>query len=393
MKRIIAFALVLIFCFSFASCAKEEAPDGMYLVSGDGEPFKLFVPNAWKDNTSSGVVSAYFLLSEKITVTARYHTPSEDISLEDYAMLCESEYAKSIEEFSSKGIEDAVVGGENARELVFEFEEKIEGETVDYVCRQIFIKYNGDFITLSFYCPKARYEEINPDQFDKIVEEFKLCEKEEDTGDEKTDKKTPDGMKIASADKLEYVMYVPTSWICNSESGASEAYYPESGKPNVTLNVRSSPDFPVNDKNEPANIVAALISGNSVKVVATGHKNETFWAMIEYKEGEYYFVSYSWLTPNPSGEKAPLTLAQLLATYPDFKGCAEKTVYAKSVVNCNSFPGNDDEPAKKLAANDAVTVVAEGNVMGLKWYIFRTADGAHYFAAASMFTEQAPTVG
>lgn len=165
------------------------------------------------------------------------------------------------------------------------------------------------------------------------------------------------------------------------------------GKPNVTLNVRSSPDFPVNDKNEPANIVAALISGNSVKVVATGHKNETFWAMIEYKEGEYYFVSYSWLTPNPSGEKAPLTLAQLLATYPDFKGCAEKTVYAKSVVNCNSFPGNDDEPAKKLAANDAVTVVAEGNVLGLKWYIFRTADGAHYFAAASMFTEQAPTVG
>ena len=166
------------------------------------------------------------------------------------------------------------------------------------------------------------------------------------------------------------------------------------GKPNTTLNVRSSPDFPVNDKGEAANIVAALVSQNSVKVVATGYKSETFWAMIEYKEGEYYFVSYSYLTSNESGEKAPLTLAQLLAAYPDFKACTEKTVYAKSVVNCNSFPGNDDEPAKKLAANDAVTVVAEGNVLGLKWYIFRTSEGAHYFAAASMFTEQAPsTVG
>ena len=165
----------------------------------------------------------------------------------------------------------------------------------------------------------------------------------------------------------------------------------DEGKPNTKLNVRSSPDFPVNDKGEPANIVAALVSQNSVKVVATGHKSETFWAMIEYKEGEYYFVAYSYLTPNENGEKAPLTLDQLLATYPDFQSCAEKTVYAKSVVNCNSFPGNDDEPAKKLAANDAVTVVAEGNVMGLKWYIFRTAEGVHFFAAASMFTEQAPS--
>jgi len=235
MKRIIAFALVLIFCFSLVSCGKEEAPDGMYLVSGEGEPFKLFVPNSWKDNTSSGVVGAYFLLSEKISVTARYYTPSEDISLEDYAYLCESEYAESIDGFSSKGIGEAVLGGENARELVFEFEEKIEGKTVDYICRQIFVKYKGDFVTLSFYCPEERYDSLNTEQFDKIVEEFRLCEKEEDTGDEVTDKKTPDKMKIASADKLEYVMYVPTSWVCNSRSGASEAYYPESGKPNVTV--------------------------------------------------------------------------------------------------------------------------------------------------------------
>lgn len=167
----------------------------------------------------------------------------------------------------------------------------------------------------------------------------------------------------------------------------------ENGEPNTNLNVRSSPDFPKNDKGEPANVVEALKSKDSVKVVATGHKSETFWAMIEYKPGEYYFVSYSYLTPNESGEKAPLTLAQLLATYPEFKSCAEKTVYAKSVVNCNSFPGNDDEPAKKLTANEAVTVAAEGTVMGLKWYIFRTSDGGYYFAAASMFTEQAPSVG
>ena len=45
----------------------------------------------------------------------------------------------------------------------------------------------------------------------------------------------PDGMKIASSDKIEYVMYVPSSWICDSTSGVSEAYVSESGRPNVTV--------------------------------------------------------------------------------------------------------------------------------------------------------------
>ena len=51
-------------------------------------------------------------------------------------------------------------------------------------------------------------------------------------------------MKIASSDNIEYRLYVPTSWICNSESGKSEAYYPESGKPNITV-TSYSPDSPL----------------------------------------------------------------------------------------------------------------------------------------------------
>jgi DNA segregation ATPase FtsK/SpoIIIE-like protein len=92
----------------------------------------------------------------------------------------------------------------------------------------LIVKYSGDFVQLSFYCPSTRFEELDSDQFDAIVEEFRLCEKSEDTGDAVTDKKTPDSMKIASSDNVEYVMYVPSSWICNSESGMSEAYFDES---------------------------------------------------------------------------------------------------------------------------------------------------------------------
>ena len=62
-----------------------------------------------------------------------------------------------------------------------------------------------------------------------------LCEKSEEPNDCFTDKKTPDGMKIASPDNMQYRLYVPTSWHCNSQSERSQAYYPESGKPNVTV--------------------------------------------------------------------------------------------------------------------------------------------------------------
>lgn len=232
MKKIIAFALILIFCLTLVSCSDTDAPDGMYLVSGAHEPFKLYVPQAWKDNTSSGISGAYYSLADKITVSARYYTPDDDgMDLDEYVQDCESRYAASIKDFMSEGISDSVLDGENARELVFTFE---DGD-VDFKCRQIITEYNGDFILLSFYCPSNRYEELNPDQFDAIADVFKLCEKKENVGDEVTDKKTPDGMKIASSDEIEYVMYVPSSWVCDSTSGVSEAYVSESGRPNVTV--------------------------------------------------------------------------------------------------------------------------------------------------------------
>ena len=236
MKKIIALILALIFCVALVSCSKGDAPQGMHLVSLEGEPFKLYVPEAWKDNTSSGVSGAYYSMSEKITVSARYYTLAEEsVTLDMYVELCEGDYALTLDDYMSEGVESTVLGGENARELVFTFE---DGET-NYTCRQIFVKYADDVILLSFYCPSNRYDELNTNQFEAIADEFKLCERAEDTGNAETDKHTPSGMKIASSDKLQYVMYVPASWICDSESGVSEAYVSESGRPNVTVTAYS----------------------------------------------------------------------------------------------------------------------------------------------------------
>ena len=48
-------------------------------------------------------------------------------------------------------------------------------------------------------------------------------------------------MKIASPDNVEYRLYVPTTWVCDSQSKKAEAYFPESGRPNVTV-TSYSPD-------------------------------------------------------------------------------------------------------------------------------------------------------
>ncbi len=160
----------------------------------------------------------------------------------------------------------------------------------------------------------------------------------------------------------------------------------DAGQPVINLNVRSTPAFP--DKG--ANIVGSLSTKDSVTVVAIGDAAEVVWAMLDYGEGEYYFVSYSYLTTDPEGDEIPLTLDQLIALYPAFQKCTEKTVYATKQVNCNTKPENQTNVTKKLEIGEAVTVVAEGSVDYWTWYIFKTSDGKLFFAAHDVFTTVNP---
>jgi len=153
------------------------------------------------------------------------------------------------------------------------------------------------------------------------------------------------------------------------------------------LFVRSSPE--ITEKLED-NYVTELQKADAVKVVATGKQNDILWAIVESEDGEYFFTSYHYLTTDPAGEVAPMTLDQIIAAYPNFTPCDGKTYYAKSVVNCNKIPEyqDEDEITKKLKTGDAVTVVATGKVdYIIDWYVFRADDGNLYFAGADLFSE------
>ena len=74
-KRITAALLALLMCFAVVGCSRDGAPDGMHLVSAEGEPFKLYVPEVWQSNASSGISGAFLSATDNIAVSARYFTP------------------------------------------------------------------------------------------------------------------------------------------------------------------------------------------------------------------------------------------------------------------------------------------------------------------------------
>ncbi len=232
-KKIVSLLLVLLICLSAVACAKtDNAPEDMKSATVSGEPFILYVPESWNPNTVSGISGAYYASSLTALVTARYYTPDAPLSVDAYMDLCAAQYAVSREAFTITERKATVLGGQEAVRLDYTVKENGTALT----CFQITALYEGDMITLNGYCDSSLYEnEAVRADFEKIIAEFVFRTKADPNGTEEVDKNTPEGMEIASADHIEYRMYVPKTWVCDAESNVSEAYYPESGKSNVTV--------------------------------------------------------------------------------------------------------------------------------------------------------------
>lgn len=237
MKKIIAVLTAIIFLIlPLSACSSgETVPKGMQLASAAGEPFKLYVPEGMNVNIDSGISGAFVHNPDKIVISARYYTPADpEMTVAEYISYCEEGYAGSLTEFLLVSRDPAVLAEKDAIKLVY----TAKIDSVDYTCTQYTVLHKGDMVSLHFYIPTdsvAAYADIT----NSVMSNFVLCDKAEPNNDELVDKNTPDGMKIASHDKIEYRFYVPKSWICDSESGISEAYYPESEKTNVTVTAYS----------------------------------------------------------------------------------------------------------------------------------------------------------
>ena len=240
----ILIAIVALTCFS--GCNDDGIPDGMYSATVEGEPFILYVPEGWTDNRDSGISSAYYSLVDAVTVSARYYSPdtSGDFTLDAYIDAFASSFADSNPSFKVIDRKSAKLGDKAGVRYQYSFDRSVEGEdgekSANVTATQYYAQHAGDVIVLSLYCKTSEYDEEYAAMFEQIRSEFVFCDKKA-VNDVVTDKKTPAGMKKASFKNCEYVFYVPTSWYCDMSDKLSEAYYPESGKPNVTV-TSFSPD-------------------------------------------------------------------------------------------------------------------------------------------------------
>ena len=239
-KRILASVLTVILLISLVSCAADDgAPDGMKKTSLDFEPFVLYVPEGWSDNTSSGISSAFLASNDRITVTALYLEQDTESELLSYVEQKLMEYPLHYRDFSLISRESAVLGGKDACRIEFCTEYSQQSDRIIQICAG----HEQGFVVLTFTGSEDALDTWS-DDLSKIVDCFVLRELPVEDFKTKTDKKTPDGMKIASADHLEYRLYVPEDWVCDPDAKKTVAYVRESGRPNISV-TSYSPDSPM----------------------------------------------------------------------------------------------------------------------------------------------------
>lgn len=235
-KLLLLISALLVCVLALSACNDDGVPDGMVSVTLEGEPFILYVPEEWRDNRASGISSAHFALNT--VASARYYTPEDanvtlDGYIADYLEDCKARYT----DFSFTRKDSTLGKNTPAVRIEYDFS---TNETTTTKAVQYFALHGGDVIMLSFYCNSASFADYSED-FEEIRREFVLTEKSV-RNDNETDKHTPSGMKLASGKGINYVFYAPSAWITDLSDEHSYAYYPESGRPNVSVTAYTPDD-------------------------------------------------------------------------------------------------------------------------------------------------------
>lgn len=241
-KRLVAAALLLVLCaFCFVGCNEDDGvPEGMYSVTLEGEPFILYVPGSWTDNRDSGISSAYFSARNAITVAARYYTVGE-MALKEFVDTHVANTRESLAEqklVDENGLnEKSALGKKEATKYEYTFDrttiENGGAKVTNVSVIQYFAKSGSNVIMLSFYSVTEQLSKEYTEMFEQIRKEFVFCDGKK-VNDVKVDKKTPEGMKIASFDSAQYVFYAPLGWECDLTGKLTEAHTPD-GKANITV--------------------------------------------------------------------------------------------------------------------------------------------------------------
>ena len=249
--KILAILLVaLTVVASFTSCKKDDTPDGYQLIACEGDEFRLYVPTqGWMPNTTGGVTSAFFSQAENTSVSVYKVDDAGDMTLEEYWEYCNTRYQAELDGYGFIGSEKCVLGGTAARKYVFAANnyyldrDNVWAKTT-YKYMQVIARHGGETYMLVYSAPEAYYDshlsEVEGNEKGAgIIPYFTFAEPyASDEEKEYSDKvEIPAGMKLISTDERAYRFFVPTEWQINKRADLSAAYYSDSDRSNVSVQI------------------------------------------------------------------------------------------------------------------------------------------------------------
>lgn len=229
MKKLICLLLAVLMTVGLVACGSSASSD-YQLVSFEKDPFNLYVPKTWKDNSSSGRAGAYYSGDKKIMVNATSSLAVTGDTLLAYVERIDKNYAETLEKYERKGeITETTLGGNAAYRL--EYFASVDGKTMSFC--SVIAGYDVYYVILT-YCAISSYYADRLEDFENIIANFSF----------KQPVITPpvqgeDGAEyvLASHEKNVFNLYVPSTWTVAESGEIAGAYYysKEGDKSNVTL--------------------------------------------------------------------------------------------------------------------------------------------------------------
>lgn len=262
--RYIALALAVITTLlAFASCTVEKsyygAPEGMRPCNQGEMGVILYVPSNWSVDNSTGIPTAFFSNTEKSMITLikadragvdaavqnegeskaeAYWRTQKDALMQHSGFEMIANPVKPVEYYSTSIIAET-------RQL-FEYRYSItvsQGETaVKYCISQSFIfdAASGDLFMLTYSALESYFEAHTEDLYKvhanlRFTSEIVPMEDSTPAAEFTEYENTPAGFKALTGDHVEYVLFVPETWVPSVNTGLTAASSPI--KSTTTVNV------------------------------------------------------------------------------------------------------------------------------------------------------------
>ncbi len=224
MKRLICLLLTLLMLLPLVACAKSDVPSGYQLVSYNSDPFKLYVPGTWTDNSSSSIASAYYSNDNRIMVSATSALKDEAKSLLEAVNDVEKDLSEKLTSYERVGeITETTLGGNAAYRLEYfaVIPAKDETSKPDQMKFCSILAYYDNCLVNLTYCALSLYYADRYADFENIISYFTF----------KTPTYEP---PVTSEDGKEYVLitnekhvykfYVPATWHVPENMTVPNAY-------------------------------------------------------------------------------------------------------------------------------------------------------------------------